>query len=190
MLHGTKQLNIRSFLRSVTFLSPNKKVTKEVGLGGGAECLTPEAKAALPLRTLSRRALFRAFSLFLAGFCLIYLISHILYLISYILYLIITFMCYSVLQWRSMIDTKKCREGIQETAEPSSLTQRFQNVLVYAPSVGSAIWFSTVTGMSTNAPVPVKARISVVPGAIPSARKLASLPKVCCLMVTMVGSLE
>ena len=47
-----------------------------------------------------------------------YLISHILYLISYILYLIITFMCYSVLQWRSMIDTKKCREGIQETAEP------------------------------------------------------------------------
>ena len=28
-----------------------------------------------------------------------YLISHILYLISYILYLIITFMCYSVLQW-------------------------------------------------------------------------------------------
>ena len=59
MLHGSKPLNIRSFLRSVTFLSPNKKVTKEVGLGGGAECRTPDAKAALPLRTLSRRALSR-----------------------------------------------------------------------------------------------------------------------------------
>ena len=81
MLHGTKQLSIRSCLRSVTFLSPNKKVTKEVGLGGGAECLTPEAKAALPLRTLSRRALFGVLSLFQFAFvrlsCILYLISHI-----------------------------------------------------------------------------------------------------------------
>ena len=44
-------------LRRGTFLSPNKNVPKEVGLGGGAECRTPDAKAALPLRTLSRRAL-------------------------------------------------------------------------------------------------------------------------------------
>ena len=43
-------------LRRVTFLSPNKKVTKEVGLGGGTECRTPDAKAVLPLRTPSRRA--------------------------------------------------------------------------------------------------------------------------------------
>ena len=81
-------------LRGVTFLSPNKKVTKEVGLGGGAECLTPEAKAVnygilatgkyvdygfaarsttLPLRTLSRRASFGVLSLFQIGFCLIIL---------------------------------------------------------------------------------------------------------------------
>ena len=69
MLHGTKQLNIRSFLRSVTFLSPNKKVTKEVGLRGGAECRTPDAKAALPLRTLSRRAPFGVLLLFQFGLC-------------------------------------------------------------------------------------------------------------------------
>ena len=101
MLHGTKQLSIRSCLRSVTFLSPNKKVTKEVGLGGGAECLTPEAKAVnhgilatgkywyyrfaarsttLPLRTLSRRASFGVRRFLSAGCCLIYLISHISYL--------------------------------------------------------------------------------------------------------------
>ena len=77
-------------------MSPNKKVTKEVGLGGGAECLTPEAKAALPLRTLSRRALFQLRRLFPAGFLPHYLISYILYLISQ---QIITFKCYSVLQW-------------------------------------------------------------------------------------------
>ena len=102
MLHGTKQLSIRSCLRSVTFLSPNKKVTKEVGLGGGAECLTPEAKAVnygilatgkywyyrfaarsttLPLRTLSRRAFYRVLSLFQFAFARL---SYILYLVSYI----------------------------------------------------------------------------------------------------------
>ena len=85
----------------VTFLSPNKKVTKEVGLGGGAECRTPDAKAVnygilatgkywyyrfaarsttLPLRTLSRRASFRVRRFFPVGFCLNYLISFILYL--------------------------------------------------------------------------------------------------------------
>ena len=105
MLHGTKQLSIVSTCGGVTFLSPNKKVTKEVGLGGGAECLTPEAKAVnygilatgkywyyrfaarsttLPLRTLSRRALFGVLSLFQFAFvrlsCILYLISHILYL--------------------------------------------------------------------------------------------------------------
>ena len=86
-------------------MSPNKKVTKEVGLGGGAECLTPEAKAVnygilatgkywyyrfaarsttLPLRTLSRRAFYRVLSLFQFAFARL---SYILYLISCILYL-------------------------------------------------------------------------------------------------------
>ena len=103
MRHGTKQLNSRSCLRSVTFLSPNKKVTKEVGLGGGAECCCSRLRAVnhgilasgkyedygfaarsttLPLRTLSRRASFGVRSLLSAGFCPI-----ILYLISCILYL-------------------------------------------------------------------------------------------------------
>ena len=80
MLHGLKPLNICQCLRSVTFLSPNKKVTKEVGLGGGAECLTPEAKAALPLRTPSRRAFYRVLSLFQFAFNRL---SYILYLISH-----------------------------------------------------------------------------------------------------------
>ena len=101
MLNETKQLSIVNACGGVTFLSPNKKVTKEVGLGGGAECLTPEAKAVnygilatgkywyyrfaarsttLPLRTLSRRALFGVLSLFQFAFvrlsCILYLISH------------------------------------------------------------------------------------------------------------------
>jgi len=38
-------------------LSLNKKVTKEVSLGGGVELIAPAIKATLPLRTLSRRAL-------------------------------------------------------------------------------------------------------------------------------------
>ena len=102
MLHGTKQLSIVSTCGGVTFLSPNKKVTKEVGLGGGAECRTPEAKAVnygilatgkyvdygfaarsttLPLRTLSRRAFYRVLSLFQFAFARL---SYILYLVSYI----------------------------------------------------------------------------------------------------------
>ena len=120
MLHGTKPLNIRSFLRSVTFLSPNKKVTKEVGLGGGAECLTPEAKAVnygilatgkyedygfaarsttLPLRTLSRRAFCGVLSFFSLAFWVWFLspVSCILYLVSDIS-LTSTFLTYILLQ--------------------------------------------------------------------------------------------
>ena len=81
MLHGTKQLSIVSTCGGVTFLSPNKKVTKEVGLGGGAECCCSRLRAALPLRTLSRRAFYRVLSLFQFAFARL---SYILYLVSYI----------------------------------------------------------------------------------------------------------
>ena len=80
MVHGTKPLDIRWCLRRGTFLSPNKKVPKEVGLGGGAECRTPDAKAALPLRTLSRRAFRGVLSFFGLGSFPLYLVSRIYYL--------------------------------------------------------------------------------------------------------------
>ena len=69
MLNETKQLSIVNACGGVTFLSPNKKVTKEVGLGGGAECCCSRLRAALPLRTLSRRAPFGVLLLFQFGLC-------------------------------------------------------------------------------------------------------------------------
>ena len=52
-------LFLQTFLQGdgVTFLSPNKKVTKEVGTGEGAELLAPASKAAIPLCTPTRPAL-------------------------------------------------------------------------------------------------------------------------------------
>ena len=40
---------------NVTFLSPNKKVTKEVGIGEGVELLAPASKATLPYVPLPAR---------------------------------------------------------------------------------------------------------------------------------------
>ena len=105
MVHRTKPLNFRWCLRRGPFLSPNKKGPKEVGLGGGAECRTPDAKAihygilatgkywyygfaarstTLPLRTLSRRAFCGVLSFFSLAFWVWFLspVSCISYLIS------------------------------------------------------------------------------------------------------------